>query len=161
MASTEDRAQNAKEPSGETLPPIEHAVYIRTSRERVYDAFTTARGLDGWFTSGAVVDARPGGEIRFQWMDWGPDHVAGTDGGPVLEARRPERFVFQWQPDNPSYATTVEVHFEAVEGGTVVRLCEHGYPDTASGQKAALGCATGWGEALTLLKFYVEHGLRY
>jgi hypothetical protein len=24
-----------------------------------------------------------------------------------------------------------------------------------------IGCATGWGEALTLLKFYLEHGLTY
>jgi hypothetical protein len=24
-----------------------------------------------------------------------------------------------------------------------------------------ISCATGWGEALTLLKFHLEHGLRY
>jgi uncharacterized protein YndB with AHSA1/START domain len=143
------------------LPPIQHAVFVRASAQRVYDAFTTAEGLDAWFTEGTTVDARTGGEIRFRWRDWGPDHVSGEDGGPVLEARRPERFVFQWHPDGKAYATTVEIDFEPSDEGTVVRLTERGYRDTPSGRKAILNCATGWGEALTLLKFYVEHGLAY
>ena len=42
-----------------------------------------------------------------------------------------------------------------------MRLREHGYPDTPEGMAGLMSCATGWGEALTLLKFYVEHGLRY
>ena len=81
--------------------------------------------------------------------------------GLVLEARRPERFVFQWHPDNTVYATTVEINFESSDDGTVIRLREYGYQDIPSGHKAMLGCAAGWGEALTLLKFYVEHGIRY
>ncbi|HEV2130576.1 MAG TPA: SRPBCC domain-containing protein [Longimicrobiaceae bacterium] len=140
---------------------IRHAVLVRAERERVYDALTTAAGLDGWFTTGATVDARPGGEIRFRWRDWGPERITDEDGGPVLEARRPERFVFQWQPDRSGEPTTVEVDFEAVEGGTVIRLREHGYQDTPTGRRQVLDCAAGWGEALTLLKFYVEHGIRY
>jgi uncharacterized protein YndB with AHSA1/START domain len=140
---------------------IRHTTLVRASPERVYDALATGAGLDGWFTSGATVDPRPGGEIRFRWLEWGPEHVTDEDGGPVLEASRPERFVFQWYPDNPSYPTTVEVDFEPVEGGTLVRLVERGYRDTPSGRRACLNCAAGWGEALTLLKFHVEHGLRY
>ena len=140
---------------------IRHATWIRAAREIVYAAFTTAEGLDGWFTHGAAVDARPGGEIRFRWEDWGPEHFYGEDRGPVLEARPPERFVFQWHPDGAAYATTVEVDFEPSVGGTTIRLREYGYQDTPSGRKAFAECAAGWGEALTLLKFYVEHGLRY
>jgi len=79
----------------------------------------------------------------------------------VLEAHRPSRFVFQWYPDQSFYATTVEVDFKAREGGTVIRLREYGYEDTSSGRREMLECACGWGEALTLLKFYVEHGIRY
>ncbi len=140
---------------------ISHATLVRAPRERVYDAFTTAKGLDGWFTTGASVDARPGGEIRWRWHEWGPDRVTAEDGGPVLEAQRPERFVFQWRPDHPGYATTVEVDFAPAAGGTVVRLREHGYQDTPSGWRALVDCPAGWGEALALLKFYVEHGARY
>jgi len=140
---------------------IEHSTFVRAAPEQVYDAFTTTEGLDGWFTQGAMVDPHPGGEIRFRWVNWGPDRVTDKDGGPVLEARRPERFVFQWYPDNPSYPTTVEVDFQPTAGGTIIRLREHGYHDTPTGRKALINCATGWGEALTLLKFYVEHGIRY
>ena len=42
---------------------------------------------------------------------------------------------------------TVEVDFEAVVGGTVVRLQEASYQDTPSGRKAMLNCATGWGQS--------------
>jgi hypothetical protein len=69
--------------------------------------------------------------------------------------------VFQWHPDSSEYLTTVDVVFEHEPRGTVVRLREHGYADTPAGREAFVTCATGWGEALTLLKFYVEHGLRY
>lgn len=140
---------------------IRHATFVRANPEQVFDAFTSAEGLDAWFTDGASVDPQAGGEIRFRWRDWGPDHVSAVDGGPVLEAMRPERFVFQWHPEDDSYATTVEVDFILVEGGTTIRLREHGYRDTLFSRRCLADCAAGWGEALTLLKVYVEHGIRY
>ncbi len=140
---------------------IQHSTLVRAPHERVYDGIATAEGMDGWFTSGATVDANADGEIRFRWKDWGPDRVTFEDGGTILEARRPERFVFQWHPDNASYATTVEIDFEETEGGTIIRLKESGYQDTPGGRRKMLECAAGWREALTLWKFYVERGIRY
>lgn len=140
---------------------IRHATLIWAKPQRVYEACTNAGELDRWFTNGASIDPRAGGEIRFRWVDWGPDQFYGEEGGPVLEARRPERFVFQRRTDGPEYATTVEMDFEPIEEGTVVRLRERGYRDTPSGHRALADSAAGWGEALTLLKFYVESGLRY
>lgn len=135
------------------------ATLVRAPRERVYDALTRAEQLDAWFTTGAEVDPRPGGEMTWRWVRWGPDEVTAEDRGPVVEARRPERYVFRWQAGLGG--TTVEVDFEEHAEGTVVRLREHGYPDTPAGWAGYGECSTGWGEALTLLKFYVEHGLRY
>jgi uncharacterized protein YndB with AHSA1/START domain len=140
---------------------IKHSILIRAEPKRVYEALTTAKGLDAWFTEGAKVDARPGGHITFRWKNWGPDLYTGEDGGPVLEAQPPERFIFQWHPDNSSYRTTVEITSVKSDKGTIVQLREYGYQDTPNGLKAMLDCATGWGEALTLLKFFVEHGIRY
>ncbi len=140
---------------------IRYSTLVRASPERVYDGIGTAAGLNGWFTTGATVDARPGGEIRFRWRDFGPSRLSCEDGGPVLEAQRPERFVFQWRPDNASYATTVEIDFQPVAEGTIIRLREHGYQDTPEGRRKIIECASGWGEALTLWKFYLEHGIRY
>jgi uncharacterized protein YndB with AHSA1/START domain len=140
---------------------IRQNTLVRAEPEKVYDALTTGEGLDAWFTVGSEVDARPGGSITFRWKDWGPDKYTTEAIGPVLEAERPERFVFQWHSDTPDYFTTIEIDFEPVEEGTVVRLREHGYHDTPSGRAALLECAAGWGEALTLMKYYVEHGVTY
>lgn len=140
---------------------IRHSTLIRADPLRVYQALTTSEGLDAWFTTGASVNAHPGGEIHFRWVNWGPAHLTTEDGGPVLEAIPGSHFVFQWHPDLPDYATTVEINLAKIEGGTIVSLHEHGFADTASGITAMINCATGWGEALTLLKFYLEHSLRY
>ncbi len=57
--------------------------------------------------------------------------------------------------------STVEFDLRAEFGGTVIRLYEYGYPDSSEGLKNLLECASGWGEALALLKFYLEQGIVY
>lgn len=141
---------------------IKCATLVRAPVDRVYDGIATAEGLDGWFTTGARVEAHPGGEIFFRWQDWGVDRINVEESGQVLEAVKPERFVFQWYPDGAaSFATTVEIDFETRGNDTVIRLRESGFPDTQAGRRRLLDNATGWGEALTLWKFYIEHGIRY
>ncbi|MFX0044840.1 MAG: SRPBCC domain-containing protein [Candidatus Hermodarchaeota archaeon] len=140
---------------------IKQSTLIRASPEKIYDAFFTGAGLDSWFTSGSEVDARPGGTIKFSWKDWGPDKYTQVSKGKVLEAERGKRFVFQWSADNPAYFTTIEIDLEETEEGTILRLREHGYHNTPSGRAAMAECAAGWGEAVTLLKFYVEHDVTY
>jgi uncharacterized protein YndB with AHSA1/START domain len=148
-----------------SIPPLteqlDTSILIRSSPDRVYDAFATAAGLDAWFTQGAEVDARPGGHIVLRWKDWGPDHYAGEDGGPVLESQRPTLFAFQWFPDGPDTPITVRIAIRDAGEYTVVRLTETGYVDRPSGRRRQLDCAAGWGEALALCKFYVENGVRY
>ena len=77
----------------------------------------------------------------------------------MLEADRPSRYVFGWKVGLGG--TIVELDFEEHPDGTIVRLRDHGYPDTPEGWKGCAECSTGWGEALMLLKFWVEHGVRY
>ena len=142
---------------------VRYATLIRAEPESVYDAFAPAEDLDGWFTSGAVVEPRPGGRILFRWKEWGVDRVSLECGGTVLESDRPHRFVFQWNPipEEPDHLTTVELTFATDERGSVVSVCDGVFPDTEAGQRAFIDCCAGWGEALTLAKFYVERGLRY
>ena len=140
---------------------IRQTTLIRAEPEKVYDGIASAEGLNAWFTYNSELDARPGGNIVFRWKDWGPNKYTTDAPGKVLEAKKPEKFVFQWHPDNPTYATTIEMIFEKVDEGTVIHLREFGYQDTPSGRVAMLECASGWGEALTLLKYYVEHNIKY
>ncbi len=57
--------------------------------------------------------------------------------------------------------TTVEFDLEERADGTLLRLREHGFAPTAKGRKSFEGNSLGWGEVAILLKFYVEHGVRY
>jgi len=138
--------------------PIEHKIIIRSPRERVFNAIATGKGLDQWFTKGSSVDVFEGGKIRFVWRDWGADHVDTEAEGPVLEYNAPERFVFKWWSTNPS---TVEFDFKVIPEGTMVILKEHGYENSREGMDRCIECAIGWGQALTLMKFYLEHGVTY
>ena len=140
---------------------VDFKTMVRAEPEKVYDALTTPEGLDGWFTTGAEVDAVPGGSITLRWKDWGYDQYNGDSGGPVLEAERPGRFVFKWQSDDKRYLTTVSISIETHPEGTLVSLTEEGYEDSPAGHQDLLNRCTGWGEALTLMKFWVEHGVRY
>ena len=77
----------------------------------------------------------------------------------MIEAKRPERFTFEWWDADPAEATTVELTFASTRGGTIVHVREYGFPDTSKGRGKLAGNASGWGEALTLLRFWVEHRL--
>ncbi|MBV7338468.1 SRPBCC domain-containing protein [Chloroflexi bacterium TSY] len=136
---------------------VQHSVLVYAKPETVYDAFTTTEHLNSWFTTGSEVDPRPGGQMIWRWVDWGPDKDTAEDRGPVLIADRPQRYAFQWRKEQ----VTVDLTFEAVDEGTIVRLREYGYEATLAREQVLVGSATGWGEALTLLKFYVEHGITY
>lgn len=140
---------------------VEFNTLVRAKPEMVYDAIATSKGLDGSFTQGASVDEQPGGQILFRWKNYGLDHYTGENGGPILEARRPERLVFKWKADSGLYLTTVEIHFTPSDLGTVVRLTESGYEDSPAGVQDFLNRVSGWAQALTLMKFYVEHGVTY
>lgn len=143
-----------------TTPELRHATFVRASPETVYPLIATAEGLDRWFTTGATLDPRPGGEIVYRWRDWGPDRVTAESRGTVHEAIPSRRFVFDWDVGHGQRAIA-EFTIEAVEGGCVLRLREHGYADTADGHAALASEAAGWGEAMTLIKLMAEHGLRY
>lgn len=106
-----------------------------------------------------LIEPVAGGHIQFNWSNFGPDHITSSDGGTVLVAEPGECFVFQWHPGES--VTTVTVAFDARGTGSVVKLTEDGYSSSQADLEAYVGCATGWGEALTLLKFYIEHDLRY
>ncbi len=48
---------------------IRHSVFVRATPERVYDAMTTAEGLDGWFTSGTMGIGTPRPQSKHRLRD--------------------------------------------------------------------------------------------
>jgi len=160
------------------LPPIAWKSYIASPVARVFLTLTTAEGWDGWFTRGTSLDAKVGGRLVFRWLDaeitrhratlWGAVHAGLEIGGPVVAVESDRRFAFEWTTSG--HPTTVDFRLEPRGSGTLVTVTETGYTEDDLGA-TGLGsmedrspfamCASGWGEALTLLKFYLEHGVTY
>lgn len=139
------------------LPPIIQKIYVNCPASEIYNTLTTARGWNSWFTSKSTVDLK-NKKIKFVWKDFGVDKVSVTDGGKILEFIKNKKFIFQWKPIPNK--TTVSITLKRRKKGTIVELKETGYTkiDEIS---AMLDVACGWGEALTLLKFYLEYNITY
>lgn len=139
-------------------PPVRHAVLIRAGSGRIWTALTTKEGLEGWFCQSAEIRLRKGGQFTLRWKDWGPERYTGEAKARIELVARRKRYVYVWQshPNHPK--TRVDIRLEERGPITLVRLAETGFEDDVD---AAMANAVGWGEALTLLKFYAEHGLRY
>ena len=140
---------------------IKQRTFIAVPPERVYDTITSGDGWNAFFTHSTEIDPVPDGKMAFRWKDWGPDRYTNNSECRVLTAERPTLFEFEWGSVGRGFPSTVRFHLEAKEGGTVVTVTESGYPDTPKARESILSCASGWGEAVTLLKFWLEHGIRY
>jgi uncharacterized protein YndB with AHSA1/START domain len=141
------------------MPPISYSTFIDAPQDRVYTELTTGEGWDHWFTTKARIDARPGGTYSFIWKNFGGDRETLELTGPVLEAEPNKAFSFRW--GSGEGMTTVKFTLEPMGGGTLLRVTESGYSYSERDVTSCLNCACGWGEALTLLKFYLEHGVTY
>lgn len=140
------------------LPPVKHAALVRVGSTRVWDALVRPEQLAAWFGCQAEVEPRVGGRLDLRWEHWGPDDYTGDSRGTIEELEPRRRLAFRWtsHPSHPE--TRVQIDLEPRGPITVVRLEETGFVDAAH---ALVANAAGWGEAITLLKFWLEHGVRY
>ncbi|MEK3976489.1 MULTISPECIES: SRPBCC family protein [unclassified Psychrobacillus] len=143
------------------MPEINHQTYIKASIDKVYKTLSTAEGWNAWFTNQTSLHMEQDGtgEIRLKWDGFGQEKLELEDGGRILRAVRDESFVFQWSPGE--LVTTVEFKLEPYQKGTLIMLKEVGYSNSDKDIKACINCAVGWGEAMTLLKIYLEEGIVY
>ena len=140
---------------------IRHSCLIRANRQACFRTLTTAEGWNAWFTASMFLDLKPGGVIIFEWKDWGANNFSGGDHGAILEVKEGQQLSFTWHPDRPDYATRVDITLEDAPDGCLVHVSEFGFSDDDEGLHSMLQSAAGWGEALTLLTMYLEHGLKY
>jgi len=140
---------------------VSFSTIVGAEPQQVYEAVATAEGLDAWFTTGATLEPSSGGALVFRWKNWGLEEFSGEIVGEVVEARPNRRFAFRWPVDSGGYMTTVTIDIEPHERGSVVRLVEGVYDEGDVGVQDMLNRASGWAQALTLMKFWVEHGVTY
>ena len=153
--------KNLKGVSEKMTTPIKHSTYINVSPDVVYTAITTAKGWNAWFTTGMELDLRVAGVIHFKWLNFGPTQETIEDKGAIVEFENNKSFTFIWHPQGKENPTQVKFTLEPNGAGTNLKLQETGYLNTPQGHTVFNSCATGWGEAMTLLKFYLEKGFTY
>jgi uncharacterized protein YndB with AHSA1/START domain len=143
------------------MPSITHKTYIKADQEEVFNILSTAEGWNSWFTDNTSIQLTPEGtgEIRLRWTEFGNNRENMEDGGRILEAISNKSFIFQWSPGERK--TTVSFKLEPYKEGTLIILEEAGYSNSEKDLNACIGCAVGWGEAMMLLKIYIEHGIVY
>ncbi|WP_435623179.1 SRPBCC family protein [Flagellimonas sp.] len=138
---------------------ISHKVYIPLSPEDIFSKLTNSEIWNIWFTTECSIGKKIGDEVEFIWKDFGVDHLDVKDGGKIIVWDPPHSFGFTWRPGESM--TSVIFTLNAHSHGTVLELEESGYSNSKKDFKALIECAVGWGEALTLLKFYLEYGVVY
>lgn len=103
------------------LHQVVRHVVIAARCETVFRYFTDPERFAAWWGAGSTIDARPGGALRIVYPG------GSTAAGVVQELVPGERVVFTYgYPDGrmglPEGASTVEVTFAEVAGGTRVTL---------------------------------------
>ena len=123
---------------------------IRTSREKLFDAWTNPAQLKKWFavaegftTPIAEVDLKVGGRYRLGMKAPG-DNPLLIVGGVYREIVHPARLVFTWQWESADLnepETLVTVEFHEHEGVTDVRLKHELFTEVALRDKHGEGWA--------------------
>lgn len=139
---------------------IPHNVFIEASPERVYEAISTGEGWSSWFSGSSFqLDESGKGEVRLNWRNRGERSQDNELVGEIEDANPGKGFAFEWQPTESR--TVVSFALEPYKEGTLVAFEETGFTASDEDIKALVSHATGWAEALTLLKVYLEHGITY
>ena len=138
---------------------------LKSSPERVFDAFTDPDQLTKWWwptgfsCPAAEVDLRVGGKYRLA-MEWPGSIPAEAQfshymGGEYYEIDRPRRLVMSGRAVNDEqgelFATLIEVTFEAREGGTALTM-RQSYFEPMPPAEAMAGAEQGWSEQLDKLE---------
>ncbi len=114
---------------------IAEEIFIAASPERLFDAWTQAEQMTAWWKNDGEFhtehfenDLRPGGAwlVRFRT----PDGSAVEAKGEYLRVARPTFLSFTWQADwDTGGPTAIELEFQAVADGTLVKLRHSGFDD--------------------------------
>ncbi|MBI3004678.1 MAG: SRPBCC domain-containing protein [Ignavibacteriales bacterium] len=132
------------------MPDILHDFPINASAERVFDAVSSPRGLDAWWTKKSSGEPKVGAEYSL-WF--GPEYDWRAI---VSQCKRAKEFELKiakadrdWEP------TRVGFDLEESNGVTQVRFHHLGWPESNDHYRTSCFC---WAMYLRLLKRYVEFG---
>ena len=129
-------------------------LFVRTTPERAFRAFTEKAEFERWFVSNADVELVPGGVFDLTWEPG--EHVPGK----VVELDPPHRFVFDWD-DGPQYGVTritVEFNPAGENYGTNIRLVHTGFGANPEWDPLYFDVNSGWTKELEYLRAWLDVG---
>ncbi len=132
------------------MPDILQDLPIARPPTVVYDAISTPRGLDAWWTLTATGKATVGAEFA---LGFGPEYAWRAV---VTKARAPEVFELQLTSADADWTGTL-VGFElaAQESGSWLRFSHRNWPSANQHFRTSCHC---WALYLRVLRRYLEAG---
>jgi len=130
---------------------FEKTFVVNVPIARAWRAFAESEERSCWEADPYEIDARPGGEVRWE--------LPGIESrGRVLEVV-PERLLKHTEGSGPHSGQEVTVAFEEVEGGTRISVTHAGFGDGAEFDDALESTSLGWSMAIADLIVYLETGV--
>ena len=131
-----------------------HRVDVTADAERVWRALTESESLVRWCSPKAQIRAKPGGMFRAA-VDRVTELEAHID---VYDPARRMRLIYMTTPELPPAESVLVDDFilEPANPGTIVRLLGSGYPGTADWDIPYRRLRTGWQQAMSRLKVFIE-----
>ncbi len=134
---------------------IDQTIRIMKPAAVVFEAITSPKHLNRYFTSRAEGMLEKGAKPTWQWSDH-PKTVPIE----IVECQSPTRLVFRWPTHDEQYSTTVQFDLDdQKEKGTVVRVREGTWKTIPAGLANSYDNAGGWMHMLCCLKAYLEHNV--
>lgn len=132
------------------MPDIYHDFPIKAPIERVYDAISTPRGLDAWWTKRSRGRPAEGSEYE---LGFGPGYEWRAR---VTRAVPQAEFELLMTTADPDWAgTRVGFRLSNASGTTQVRFSHTGWPAPNEHWRVSCYC---WAMYLRVLRRHLEHG---
>ncbi len=132
------------------MPDIRFHFPIAAPARRVFDAVSTASGLDAWWTKSSSGVAKKDAEFELGFgagFDWRAR---------VVKCVVPREFTLELtHADEDWLGTRIRFQLEEEGGATTVRFHHSGWPEANEHYRISSYC---WAMYLRLLKRHVEHG---
>jgi uncharacterized protein YndB with AHSA1/START domain len=134
---------------------IIHRVGIKAPASKVYAAISSVEGAAGWWTKETTGDARPGGNIAFEFSTPDGEKIGGF--GMDVLALEPGKKVHWRVTTGPEEWIGTDVVFDLAEDGeyTIVRF---GHTNWREAVEFTAHCSTKWAVFLLSLRDLVETG---
>jgi uncharacterized protein YndB with AHSA1/START domain len=141
--------------NAEIRASIYYSTIMHVTAEKAFSGIASSEGINSWFTAESEIQLKPNGRMWLRWEDFGGEEQSLDAECRVVDFSEGKFFHFAWKTHRDDYETQVHISFEPHKKGTKVIVREDGY--RTGGLASMLNCAGGWGEALTLWKYSLEH----